>query len=263
MNNPIILVTGSAKRIGAEIIRQAHAHGYDVIIHYHHSHSQAFDLAKQLNKIRSNSAKIIQADLALIYDSKKLEEFVQQVISAFGRLDALINNASNFYPTDLTNSTHQQIIHDWNDLFLTNAQAPFLLAYAFLPYLQKNSLSKNTSSIINILDIHADGKPFKNYSIYNMAKASGQMMVQSLALEFAPKVRVNGVAPGTNIFPEMDSEHALSPTLQQQIEKSIPLVRIGNPSDIAQAVIYLLQANYVTGQIIAIDGGRSLTLAGG
>ncbi len=268
MENPTILVTGSAKRIGAEIIRQTHAQGYNVIIHYHHSHNQAVTLVEQLNKIRPNSAKIIQADLALVCDNKKLQEFVQQVISAFGRLDALVNNASSFYPTNLKNTSYQQLIYDWNELFLTNTQAPFLLAYSFFPYLQKsysqnNYSKKNTPSIINILDIHADGKPFKNYSIYNMAKASEQMMVQSLALEFAPKVRVNGVSPGTNIFPEIDSEHALSPTLQRQIANSIPLARIGNPSDIAQTVVYLLQANYVTGQIIAIDGGRSLTLAGG
>ncbi len=263
MEKPTILVTGSAKRIGAEIIRQTHAHGYNVIIHYHHSHAQAINLATELNHIRPDSAKLIQADLALVNDSKQLQRFVTQVIEAFGRLDALVNNASRFYPTPVTASNHQQLQQSWEELFLTNAKAPFILAHAFLPYLQKTDLQKTQGSIINILDIHADGKPFQNYPIYNMAKSAGQMMVQSLALELAPYVRVNGVSPGANIFPESDSDQALSPTLQRQISKTIPLSRIGTPNDIAKAVLYLLQADYVTGQIIAIDGGRSLTLAGG
>ncbi len=267
MKNPTILVTGSAKRIGAEIVRQTHAHGYNVIIHYYHSHTQAIALCEELNNIRADSAKLIQADLALVNDPERLEQFVRKVINVFGRLDVLVNNASRFYPTPLTGSSHQQLTQAWQELFLTNAQAPFLLAHAFLPYLQQSNLQqtglkKARGSIINILDIHADGKPFNNYSVYNMAKSAGKMMVQSLALELAPTVRVNGVSPGANVFPEHDSDQALPPTLQQQISNTIPLSRIGTPADIANAVLFLIQADYITGQIIAVDGGRGLTLAG-
>lgn len=254
---PVILVTGSARRIGAEIIRQAHQQGYNVIIHYQNSYQQANALCSSLNKLRINSARTIQADLSVVNNEIKLNIFIEEVISLFGRIDALVNNASKFYPTLLTESI-QQLNQDWDELFLTNAKASLLLSHAFLPYLKLNN-----GSIINILDIHANGKPFKKHTIYNMAKSAAYMMVQSLALELAPDIRVNGVAPGTNIFPDSGSSGEIDQLTQDSIIESIPLSRIGQPEDIADAVIFLLKATYITGQVISVDGGRSLTLAGG
>lgn len=251
---PVMLVTGSAKRIGAAIIRAAHHQGYRVIIHCHRSKQEAKTLAAQLNEIRNNSATVIVADLAVVNDGSLLTQFVQSVIDNFGQLDVLVHNASRFYPTPLSDINNNQ----WDELFLTNAKAPLLLSQAFLPYLQKQH-----GCIISLLDIHAHNKPFKHYTVYNMAKAAHRMMVQSLALDMAPYVRVNGVAPGVNVLPDADSDQALDDTQQHSIIDSIPMQRIGTPDDIAQSVLYLAKASYVTGEIINVDGGRSLTLAGG
>lgn len=253
-NSPVMLVTGSAKRIGAAIIRGAHHQGYRVIIHCHRSEPEAKALATQLNKIRDDSAAVIIADLAVVNDSHLLTQFVQSVIDKFGQLDVLVHNASRFYPTPLNNIDNDQ----WDELFLSNAKAPLLLSQAFLPYLQKQH-----GCIISLLDIHAHDKPFKHYTVYNMAKAAHRMMVQSLALDMAPHVRVNGVAPGVNVLPDADSDQALDDAQQHSIIDSIPMQRIGTPNDIAQSVLYLAKASYVTGEIINVDGGRSLTLAGG
>lgn len=250
---PVMLVTGSAKRIGAAIIKAAHDSGYRVIIHCHHSQQQAQALADELNNIRPASAAVIIANLAIVNDSELLNQFTQNVIHCFGQLDVLVHNASRFYPTPVGNIDCSQ----WDELFLTNAKAPLLLSKAFLPYLQAQQ-----GCIISLLDIHAHDKPFKGYTVYNMAKAAQHMMVQSLALDLAPSVRVNGVAPGVNILPETDSDQALDSELQQNIVTSIPMQRIGTPKDIAHCVLYLAQASYVTGHIISVDGGRSLTLAG-
>lgn len=250
---PVMLVTGSAKRIGAAIVRAAHAHGYRVIIHCYHNQSLADSLASELNSIRANSATILVADLSIVNNQAKLSEFVQRVIRPFGQLDVLVNNASRFYPTPLGDIRQ----HQWNELMLTNAKAPLLLSQALLPYLQAQH-----GNIISLLDIHAHDKPFKNYTVYNMAKAAHRMMVQSLALELAPHVRVNGIAPGVNVLPDADSDQALDSNQLQSIMDSIPMQRIGSPEDIAHGVLYLAQASYVTGDIITIDGGRSLTLAG-
>ncbi len=253
-DRPVMLVTGSAKRIGAAIIRAAHHQGYRVIIHCHRSEQQAKALANQLNIIRDNSATVVASDLAIVNDDRLLIQFVKNIIDAFGRLDVLVHNASRFYPTPLSHIDNNQ----WDELFLSNAKAPLLLSQAFLPYLQKQH-----GCIISLLDIHAHDKPFMHYTIYNMAKAAHRMMVQSLALDMAPHVRVNGVAPGVNVLPDADSDQALDDTQQQSIIDSIPMQRIGTPDDIAQSVLYLAKASYVTGEIINVDGGRSLTLAGG
>ena len=252
-NNPVMLVTGSAKRIGAAIIQAAHDNGYRVIIHCHHSKDEADTLAATLNNIRINSAAVIEADLALINNSDLLDQFTQTIINTFGQLDILVHNASRFYPTPMGNINNEH----WDELFLTNAKAPLLLSQALLPYLQAQQ-----GSIISLLDIHAHNKPFKNYTVYNMAKAAHRMMVQSLALDLAPDVRVNGVAPGVNILPDKNGDLALDEQQQRSIIASIPMQRIGTPNDIAHSVLYLAQAAYVTGQIISVDGGRSLTLAG-
>ncbi|MGE6795006.1 MULTISPECIES: pteridine reductase [Psychrobacter] len=251
---PVMLVTGSAKRIGAAIIRAAHYQGYRVIIHCHHSKNAANTLANELNENRADSAVVIVADLAIVNDSSALSQFIQNIIGSFGQLDVLVHNASRFYPSPLGSIENAQ----WDELFLTNAKAPLLLSQALYPYLKARQ-----GCIISLLDIHAHNKPFSTYTIYNMAKAAHRMMVQSLALDMAPDVRVNGVAPGVNILPETDSDQALDDEQQQSIVSSIPMQRIGMPDEIAHSVLYLAKASYVTGEIVAVDGGRSLTLAGG
>ena len=251
---PVMLVTGSAKRIGAAIIRAAHKQDYRVIIHCHHSEQEANALADDLNKNRADSAMVIVADLAVVNNSKTLQQFANNIMQAFGQLDVLVHNASRFYPTPLGSIEDAQ----WDELLLTNAKAPLLLSQALYPYLKARQ-----GCIISLLDIHANNKPFSTYTVYNMAKAAHRMMVQSLALDMAPDVRVNGVSPGVNILPKTDSDQALDNEQQQSIINSIPMQRIGTPDDIAHSVLYLAEASYVTGEIITVDGGRSLTLAGG
>lgn len=250
MNEKVVCVTGGAKRIGASIIQHFHQQGYRVIIHYHHSQSEAKKLTEFYNFKRPNSACCIQGNLEKITD---LEKISQQILSSFGQIDVLIHNASRFYPTTLGKINFT----DWDNLFSSNAIAPLFLTQYLFPYLQATQ-----GNIISLLDIHANARPFKGYTVYNMAKAAHQMMVQSLALELAPTVRVNGIAPGVNILPEMASEQALTETQITQICTSIPLQKIGKPDDIATAALYLANAPYVTGQILVVDGGRSLTLAG-
>ena len=251
---PVMLITGGAKRIGAAIVRAAHEQGYRVIIHCHHSEQEANALADALNKLRPDSAVVVLTDLAAVNNSETLQQFTRNIIQAFGQLDVLVHNASRFYPSPLGHINHAQ----WDELFLTNAKAPLLLSQALYPYLRTQQ-----GCIISLLDIHAHNKPFKEYAVYNMAKAAHRMMVQSLALDMAPEVRVNGVAPGVNILPEADSDQALDPQQQKSIIDSIPMQRIGKPEEIAHSVLYLAHAHYVTGAIITVDGGRSLTLAGG
>ncbi|HSP85444.1 MAG TPA: pteridine reductase [Psychrobacter sp.] len=251
---PVMLVTGSAKRIGAAIVRAAHRQGYRVIIHCHHSEQEAHALADELNDTWAHSAVVIIADLAVVNQRDTLKHLTQTIMQAFGQLDVLVHNASRFYPTPLGSINYDQ----WDELLLTNAKAPLLLSQALYPYLKSQQ-----GCIISLLDIHAHDKPFANYTVYNMAKAAHRMMVQSLALDMAPEVRVNGVAPGVNILPDADSDQALDSQQQSKIISSIPMQRIGIPADIAHSVLYLVQASYVTGETITVDGGRSLTLAGG
>ncbi|MFC0820744.1 pteridine reductase [Moraxella marmotae] len=251
------LITGGARRIGAAIAQVLHQAGYQVIIHYHHSHQQAQDLADMLNAKRAGSAKIIQADLQIVNDKQALAQFATDCLAMFGRLDVLVHNASSFYATDLQ-ATHEILLSHWQDLMLTNAKAPLLLTQAFLSALQDTQ-----GSIISLLDIHADRQPFVGYPIYNMAKAAHRMMVQSLALELSPKIRINGVAPGVNIFPDDDQNPELNSQTQAALTASVPLAGIGTPDDIAQTVLFLAGSPYITGQIIAVDGGRSLTIKGG
>ncbi len=251
---PVMLVTGSAKRIGAAIIQAAHYQGYRVIIHCRQSVQQAQALAAKLNTAREHSAAVIAADLSLINDVDLLEQFVQKIIHAFGRLDVLVHNASRFYPTPLSTIDHNH----WDELFLSNAKAPLFLSQALLPYLKRYQ-----GCIISLLDIHAQDKPFEHYTVYNMAKAAHQMLVQSLALEAAPDVRVNGIAPGVNILPDNSSDQAIDHQQQRRIINSIPMQRIGTPEDIAHTVLFLAKASYITGEVINVDGGRRLTLAGG
>ncbi len=252
----VALITGGSKRIGQAISKAFHAQGYHVIIHYHQSHSEALTLCDDLNAIRANSAAAIQANLTIIDSPDCLSAFVCDVLTIFGRLDVVVHNASSFYPTPL--DAADTLYAAWQDLFLTNAKAPFFLSVAF-----KNALQATQGTIVSLLDIHAQNKPFIGYPIYNMAKSAHLAMVQSLALEFAPSIRVNGVSPGVNVFPDDDQNATLNSQRRHLLEQSVPLKRIGTPDDIAKAVLFLAQSDYITGQILAVDGGRSLTLQGG
>lgn len=247
----VICVTGSGRRIGAGVVRHMHALGYRVIIHCYTSIEAAEVLAKELNGKRAGTAAIVRGDLNDIAHFGRLAE---DILACFGRLDVLVHNASRFYPTNFTRASFEQ----WDELFISNAKAPYFLTQALLP-----ALKESKGSVVSLLDIHADDKPFIGYSIYNMAKAAHRMLVKSLSLELAPEVRVNGIAPGANIWPDAASDQAITQQTQRQIESAIPLERIGNPGDIAQAAAYLAEATYVTGHVLNVDGGRSLTMAGG
>jgi pteridine reductase len=235
------LVTGSARRVGAQIVKSLHKQGFVVIVHFFHSEKEAQDLINSLNDIRENSAFGLKADLSKLADIKQL---AHEVLKITPKLDVLVNNASSFFPTEIGQTTEQQ----WQDLMSSNLFAPFFLSQELSPNI--------TNCIINIIDIHAF-KPLKNYSVYSSAKAGLRMLTLSLAKELAPNIRVNGIAPGAIMWPE--DEAKLSNDFKESILQKIPLEKQGTPKDIANAVVYLSQADYVTGQIIKVDGGRSLT----
>lgn len=243
MNHPVALITGAARRIGAEIARQLHHQGYRVLIHYHHSEAEAQALLAELNYQVHDSARYLQADLN---DSAQVQTLAREAIAQWGRLDILVNNASAFFPTPLEQSDEQQ----WDSLINSNLKAPYFLSAALAGELQQRS-----GSIINIIDIHAQ-RALPGYPIYSIAKAGLQMMTLSLAKELAPRVRVNGVSPGPILWPEQAA--AISETEQQGIVDKTLLGRTGQPGDIAAAVLFLAQQGFVTGQILAVDGGKSL-----
>ncbi len=237
----VALITGAAKRIGAVIAQHLHQAGADIIIHYRSSADDAIILQKKLNAIRADSCFIVQADLLEI---DKLPVLIQQVINQTARLDILINNASTFYPTKLGEITE----HDWDDLMGSNLKAPLFLSQAASSHLKAAG-----GCIINIVDIHGI-RPMKNHPVYSPAKAGLAMLTQSLARELGPDVRVNGVAPGAIIWPEAEGEQ--TPT---EILEKTALKRQGTPEDIAKAVLFLIKdADYITGHIIPVDGGRLL-----
>ncbi len=242
-NNRVALVTGAARRIGAAIVQQLHQIGFKVAIHCHHSIIEAQLLVKFLNDIRSDSACILQADLS---QPNEYQDLIKHVIQWSGKLDLLINNASIFKRTSM-NATD---LDDWQALFAVNVQAPFLLSLAAYPH-----LTLQQGSIINITDIHAD-KPLRGYSVYCQTKAALVMQTKSLAKEFAPTVRVNAIAPGAIIWPE--KENTLNLKVREDIVANTLLKRHGDPSYIAQAVIALADNPFITGQILNVDGGRSI-----
>ena len=241
-----VLVTGAARRIGATIARTLHAAGARVILHCHHSSDQAERLAAELNGTRPRSCKVIAADLL---EPASLARLVDAAAEVWGRLDGLVNNASSFYATPVGKIGERE----WNDLIGTNLRAPLLLAQAAAP-----RLAQAKGAIVNIVDIHAE-RPLPGFVVYTVAKAGLAGLTRSLALELAPDVRVNGVAPGAILWPE-DGRH-YDPAERERIVEQTPLARVGTPEDIAGAVKYLLfDAPFVTGQILAVDGGRVLRL---
>jgi pteridine reductase len=238
----VALVTGAARRVGAATIRLLHAHGLNIVLHYRSSREDAQQLQQELNAQRADSVVLIQADLM---HTDKIQGTVKAACKAWGRLDVLVNNASGFYPTPLGAVDEQE----WEFLLGSNLKAPFFLCQAAAAQLRQHH-----GCIINIVDIHAE-RPLKNYPVYSIAKAGLVMLTKSLARELAPDVRVNGVAPGAILWPEDIDEVA-----KQRIVSRIALKRQGTPEDIARTILFLINdAEYITGQIITVDGGRTLT----
>jgi len=239
---PVALITGAARRLGAAIARRLHADGYDLALHYRASAVEMQVLAAELEVRRAGSVLTLQADLA---DFDCLPELIAHSIERFGRLDALINNASTFQPTALGNATPAQ----WDALFASNARAPLFLAQAAAPHLKASK-----GAIVNLADIYAE-RPLRGHAIYCMAKAALVMATKSLALELAPDVRVNAIAPGAILW----AEHDRSDATHKAMLARTPLARTGTTDEIAEAVRWLLrEATYTTGQVLRLDGGRLL-----
>ncbi len=243
LHGKVALITGGVKRVGAAIARQLHAEGMRLALHYRHSEQEAHSIQAELNKQRADSVILLQADLNHV---AKLNSMVHQVIESFGQLDVLINNASSFYSTPIGKIEER----DWDDLIVSNLKAPLFLSQAAAPY-----LIKSEGCIVNLVDIHAE-RPLKNYAVYCCAKAGLAMLTKSLGRDLGPHVRVNAVAPGAILWPENDD---MDEVAKQRIISQIALKRHGSPVDIAKTVLFLVKdAGYITGQIIAVDGGRTL-----
>lgn len=238
---PVALVTGGGRRIGAEIVRVLHAADYRLVIHYSRSTAEAVELAAELNSKRANSASLVSGNLQ---DFASYQAIADEAVNAYGRLDLLVNNASTFHPTPVGDITESA----WDDLLGSNLKAPTFLSQALVP-----ALKRSQGNIVNIVDVHAR-QPMAAHSVYCSAKAGLQMLTLSLAKELGPDIRVNGVAPGAILWADNESD------AQQQAEivSRTALKRMGSPADIAQAVLYLAGAGYVTGHILDVDGGRSL-----
>ena len=239
---PVALVTGSARRLGAAIARGLHGAGHDVALHYGRSQQEAEALAAELESLRAGSTLVLQADLAAF---DRLPELVAHTVGRFGRLDALVNNASAFFPTPMGEATPAQ----WDALFNANARAPFFLAQAAAPHLRATH-----GAIVNLADIHAE-RPLRAHALYGMSKAALVYMTRALALELAPEIRVNAIAPGAILWPDSGKDDAA----KQALLVRTPLQRTGTPEEIAEAVRWLLRdATYTTGQVLRLDGGRLL-----
>lgn len=242
----VMLVTGGSKRVGASICRRLHAAGATIALHYRTSKSEAVALRDELNELRPESAVAFSADLL---DLAALPKLVEQVIARFGRLDALVNNASSFYATPLADVDESQ----WHDLLGTNLRAPLFLAQA-----AADELRRQHGCIVNIVDIHAE-RPMQGHLLYSVAKAGLVALTRALAQEMAPQVRVNAVAPGVILWP--DSHDWDDEVQRRKIVAHTLLKREGEPDDIARTVAFLIQdAPYITGQVISVDGGRSINI---
>ncbi len=238
---PVALVTGAAKRIGATIVRRLHANGYRVVVHYSSSYEEANSLVNVLNHSRPNSAISLQGNLC---DSSHINAIAERSVEAWGRLDVLVNNASSFYPTPMGEITED----DWSSLVGSNTKGPLFLSQALVP-----ALKQTGGCIINMVDMHLD-RPLPKHSVYLLAKAGLASLTRSMAIELAPQVRLNGIAPGAILWPERDMDELA----KQRLIDSVPLQQLGSPDDIADALSFLVSASYITGQIIYVDGGRSL-----
>ena len=244
MRSKYALITGAAHRIGACVAETLHQRGCNVYLHYYQSSEAVNELAEKLNVQRPNSAICVQADLGVV---DQIDRLAGQVRDRTGRLDLLVNNASQFYATAVGSTTMQQ----WDDLMDSNLRGPYFLIQALLP-----ELACAQGSVVNLLDVHAT-RPMSGHAVYCMAKAGLQMMTLALARDLGPQIRVNGVAPGAILWPEQEC----SAEQQAKILKKTVMGRVGKPGDIASAVAYLgLDAPYVTGQVLAVDGGRSLNI---
>jgi pteridine reductase len=238
----VALITGASQRIGAAIARTLHGAGMDIVLHYRHSADAAAALKAELETTRADSVRLARADLL---DPQAPATLLDAVRGFHDRLDVLVNNASSFYPTPLEQATAAQ----WEELIGINLRAPFFLAQAAAPL-----LAAAEGCIVNLVDIHAE-RPHADHPIYSMAKAGNAMMVRTLARELGPRVRVNGVAPGAILWPEQ----GLSEAAKQTILERTALKRAGTPEDIARTVLFLVRdAPYITGQVIAVDGGRTV-----
>ena len=243
-SRPAIIITGAAKRVGAAIARALHAAGANVIVHCNQSRPAADTLVRELNELRAKSASVLQGDL-LAYNA--LKGLVDQAASVFGTLDGLVNNASAFYATPIGSIDED----NWSELIGANLKAPLFLSQAAVPYLRKTR-----GNIVNIVDIHSE-RPLKDFVVYSATKAGLAGLTRSLALELGPDIRVNGVSPGAIIWPDGTSDYPAAE--RERIVQQAPLKRVGTPEDIAGAVKFLmLDAPYVTGQILTVDGGREI-----
>ena len=240
LSGRVALVTGSAIRVGSAIVRALHAAGATVIIHYRHSNEDALQLKDELKNVRPDSAVTVQGDLN---ETDKMGDLVRRIIERFDRLDILVNNASSFYPTPVGEITEEA----WTDLVGSNLKAPVFLSQAAAPHLKATH-----GLIINIVDIYA-ASPLADHPVYCAAKAGLVMLTKSLARDLAPEVRVNGIAPGPILWPDDQTEAE-----KKNIIAGTALKRVGSPEDIADCVTWLAGAEFVTGQIIAVDGGRSI-----
>jgi len=240
-SGPVAFITGAAKRIGAAMACQLHSEGYRVIIHYGHSKDDALALAEKLNNQRADSAICLQANLC---NSDEVSTLGRRALGIWGQIDVLVNNASSFYPTPVGEISEE----DWVSLIGSNVKGPLFLSQALAP-----ALALSNGCIINMVDMHVD-RPLPKHIVYLIAKSGLASLTKSLAIDLAPHVRVNGIAPGAILWPERE----MGDDEKEKLLSSIPLGELGTPADIAKTLSFLVSAPYITGQIIYVDGGRSL-----
>lgn len=245
LQDKVALITGGAQRIGGALSRVLHAAGMRLVVHYHSSEAEAHALQAELHRIRPDSVMLVRGDLAT--GERLHRNLVFETVEAFGRLDVLVNNAGLFYPTEFGQATEAQ----WDELMAVNLKAPFFLSQAAAPHLRKQN-----GAIVNVADVYGE-RPLPNFPIYSIAKAGVIMLTRALARELGPEVRVNGIAPGAILWPE----RGLDEMSKQRIISRTALKRAGDPADVARAALYLVRdATYTTGQVIAVDGGRSVVI---
>lgn len=242
MTSKFIFLTGGAKRIGKTTCKHFHDEGFNIIFHYNTSDKEANEIKESLNSIRKDSCFVIQADFN---DKSSIERLAKGVAEITDELAVLINNASSFYPTPIEQASQ----NEWDDLMATNATTPLFLTQALLPFLKKAK-----GCVINISDTLAPSG-IKNFSLYSGAKSALEGITKSLAKELAPSIRVNAISPGAILWPE---DEDLTEEQQKERLSKVPLGRIGSPEDISSVAVFLTDAKYITGQVIKVDGGRSV-----